>query len=147
MRAAWLCVGVLVCAVVVATAQAHDSVKVEERTKTPASLGRNVRLDFKAVPLEEGDEGLYIITASSEFGTSVELEGEEGQLAFEVSGEIALLDDGRLFIRYEARVLIEGEEGEGAFSVRSSVILKPGQDLGVSRIGDKTLMIRASYVD
>lgn len=146
MKRLWLCVSVLVCAIAVAPA-AEKPEKATQRKQSSRILARNVRLDFKAVPLEEGDSGVYIITAAREYSTAVRLQGEEGELEFEVSGEVELLDDGRIFVRLQARALLNGDGEEAEFNVFSGVILKPGQELGVSRMGDKTLMIRASYVD
>ena len=145
MKRLWLCVGILVCGMTVAAAD--NPAEAQEQEEELEVLGRNIRLDFKAVPLEPGDNGIYIITASPEYETSIRLEGVDGKIFFEVSGEVRLLDDGRIFVRYEANTIINSNDQETEFGFRSSVILKPGQELGVSRMGDKTFMIRASYVD
>lgn len=147
MKRLWLFLGILVCAIAVAVVAAATSAEVEDQKEATKVLGRNIRLDFKAVPLEEGDNGIYIITASPEYETSIRLEGDDGKIDFEVSGEVKPLDDGSIFVLYEAHTILKDKEGEAEFSVSSGVILKPGQELGVSRMGDKTLMIRVSYVD
>jgi len=93
-------------------------------------------------------EFLFIITASPEYEVSIRLEGDEEKIAFQVSGEVKLLDDNRIFVRYQAHTILnnKGEEAESSMC-SSGVILKPEQELGVSRIDEKTLIIRASYVD
>jgi len=147
MKRLWLCVGILLCGITVAAAEADNPAEVEEQEEELEILERNIRLDFKAVPLDPGDKGIYIVTASPDYETSVRHEGNDARIFFEVSGEVKLLDDGRIFVSYEANTIINSNDQETEFGFRSSVILKPGQELGVSRMGDKTFMIRASYVD
>ena len=150
MKRLWICMGILVCAIVIAVVATDASEEGEHHAKAPEHLDRldrNVRLDFQSVPLEEGDEGMYIVTASPEYETSVRVEGPDGRIAFKVGGQVRLLDDGGIFLRYETHAHLAGKGQEVEGHVRSSVILKGGQELPVSRVGDKTLMIRASYVD
>lgn len=147
MKRLWLCLGIIICAIAVAVVAADTSEEIEGQKEATKVLGKNIRLDFKAVPLEEGDKGIYIITASPEYETGIRLKGDNGKIVFEVSGKVNLLDDGSIFVRYDAHTILKDKKGEAEFSVSSGVILKPGQELGVSRMGDKTLMIRASFVD
>jgi len=146
----WTMIAICATALAVGRAEEHDDER-EEREEIEERdieiLERTVRLDFKAVPLEDGDEGVYIVTASSQYATAIRLGGDDGALEFEVSGEVRLLDDGRIFVRYEAHTFFEGEDGEAEFHVASGVVLKSGQELAVSRLGDKTLMIGATFVE
>jgi hypothetical protein len=147
MKRLWLFVSIVICAIAVSAAEAYTIAEVKERKGELNVLERNIRLDFKAVPLEKGDKGTYIITASSEYEISIRLEGEDGKIYFHVSGEVKPLKDERIFVLYTAHTILNDKNGEAEFIVSSGVILKPGQEIGVSKIGDKTLMIRASYVD
>ena len=147
MKKLWLCLGILVCGLPVAAAEADHPAKVQEQKKELRILEKNIRLEFKAVPLGEGDKGTYIITAFPDYQTGIRLQGEDGTIDFAVSGQVKVLEDGRIFVRYDARTLVTNKKGSANFIARSGVVLRPGEELGVSRMGDKTLMIRASYVE
>jgi hypothetical protein len=151
MKKIWLCLVLLVSAAVSVYAEDHreeheERGEYEEHHDEIEILERNVRLEFKTVPLEKGDQGVFIITASPEYEIGIRLEGDDGEFSFEASGEIELLDDGRIFVFYEAHTAMRGDDGELEFKTRAGVILKPGKQLGVSKIGNKTLMITATYV-
>lgn len=143
----FICVGVFILGAGLAIAEQELGAEVDDQQEHVESFGKNIRLDFMMVPLENDDKGVYIVTASPYYETSVQFEGDEGRVAFGVSGEVAIRDDGRIFVVYEATMQFKGHEGEGEFNASSSVILKLGQKVGVARMGDKTLTIRASYVD
>ena len=117
MKRLWLFVGILVCAIAVAAAGADRPAEVEEQKEEFKVLGRNIRLDFKAVPPAEGDKGIYIITATSEYEASIRLEGDDGRIDFEVFGEVKVLDDGRIFVRYKAQTILKDKKGEAEFRV------------------------------
>ena len=113
----------------------------------PVMLDRNVRLDFEMVPADADNQSLFVVTALSRFKVSVAFKGPEGGMELEASGEIVLRDDGRIFVVHETTVTFEGEQSRGHFQVSSGVILRPGEELEVSRMGEKMLVIRAAYVD
>jgi len=134
------------------TAAEPSSEKGKEKSSTKKKveqltfLKKNVRLDFKRVPLEEEDQGTFIITASPAFNTLTRFRGDFGEAEFEVSGKLKLLDDGRILLAYEAYTSFDGHEEEGAeFHVASTVILQSNKELQVARMGDKILVIRASF--
>ena len=146
MKRFWLCLGIALCVMGGGIARAENHEEVPEHKELQV-LERNIKIEFKAVPLEKGDKGTYIVTAFPEFETGIRLEGPDGKIHFVVSGEVNLLEDGKIFVRFEAHTILREKKGEAEFNVRSGVILNPGEELGVSRMGDKTFMIRASYVD
>ncbi len=111
------------------------------------TFGRNVRLDFKIIPLEGNDRGMFVITAVPEYRTSVAFSGEGHEAEVEIEGEIDLRDDGRIFVFYDAELTWEGNDGRAHFQASSGVLLHPGKALEVSRFGEKTLVIKASYID
>lgn len=119
----------------------------EDEGKEIEMLGRNLRVDFKLVPLEGDDKGTFIVTAVSEYETSVSLEGDEGRMEFEVSGEVEIHDDGRIFVLYDVSIAFKGGEGKAKFYASSGVLLEPDKALELVRLGDKTLVLRVSYVD
>ena len=130
-------------------AMADDATPVRAEDKKAATefLGKNVRIEFKRMPRDENDQGVFIITASPAFATVTSMNGANGDVEFQVSGRVELRDGGGILVTYEASMAFNGN-GQGAkFRAASSVLLQPGQELGVSRMGDKTLVIRASYVD
>ena len=119
----------------------------EGKKETTEFLGKNIRLDFRRMPHDEKDQGVFIVTASPSFKTITSINGGNGEVEFQVSGRVELRDGGGILVTYEASMAFNGN-GQGAkFRAASSVLLQPGQELGVSRMGDKTLVIRASYVD
>jgi len=143
---------VLVCALAVTAASLADDgvVGVAEELQSAEAvevLGKNVRLDFRSAAADEDDKGLHIVTASPDYEAAVHMEGKEGEIDMKISGEVRLPADDKIFVSYNARTIIEGEEGIARFKVTGSVILKPGQELGVARMGDKTFMIKASFVE
>ena len=113
----------------------------------PTMLDRNVRLDFELVPADADDQNVFVVTALSRFKIGVEFKGPGGAIEFETSGEILLRDDGRISVVHNTRVTFEGEQERGHFHVSSGILLRPGESLEVSRMGEKTLVIRASYVE
>lgn len=142
-----LCVAVMVLAVGVEGADPETPTQVEGREEKAQVLERNIRLDFKMVPLEEDDRGVFLVTASSWYQTSTRFEGEGLQIEFEVSGHVRVVDGGRFFVTYEGHVEFSGEEQEAVFHVDSSALLRPGQELEVASMGEKTLVVCASYVE
>jgi len=153
MKNLWLGLGILTCAIMITTAAADAplrkawEVKPENAQAESKILGRNVRLDFQALPRDEGDNGIYLITATSDYVTSIQLEGDDNDITFKVSGQVQILDDGKIYVGFEAYTQLTGDEGKAEFYTKSGVILESGQALGVSRIGEKTLMITATYVE
>jgi hypothetical protein len=126
---------------------AEEAVAEAEKSESGVEfLGRNVRLDFRMVPEEPDDEPLFIITAVSEFEAGASFENDGGSFSFHIDGQIEVAEDGLLLVVYEAELNMDSMEGGGKTRARSGVLLKPGQELGVARIGDKTLMIKASYL-
>ena len=115
-------------------------------TEKVEQLERNVRLEFKLVPLDEGDQASYVLAASPNFRTLTRYQNEEFEVLFEVSGRIDLVDDDRIFLAYEAHVEFDGDDEEAEMIVSSSVLLKPGKATAAARMGEKTLMVTASYV-
>ncbi len=111
------------------------------------AFDRNVRLDFKIIPLEGNDRGMFVITAVPEYETSVFFKGEGHAVEVEIEGEIGLRDDGRIFVFYDANMAWEGNNAQANFHASSGVLLRPGRELEVSRFGEKTLVMKASYVD
>jgi hypothetical protein len=147
MKKLWLLIGIVICVFaltgVAEEHHEHDDDHGEEREV----FDRNIRLDFRSVPQDEGDPGIFILTATPEFVTHVRAEGDGGEIVFEVFGEIELMDDGKFFVQFECHTFMHHKEGEAEFNVETGVILTPGKEVGVSRLGDKTLMIKASYED
>lgn len=121
----------------------HD----EEDDREFEIFDRNVRLDFKIVPLEGNDRGMFVITAVPEYETRVSFKREGQEVEVEIEGEIGLRDDGKILVFYNAHMAWEGNDSQANFHASSGVLLKPGRELEVSRFGEKTLVIRASYVD
>lgn len=142
-----ICMGILIVGMGMAMAQESTRGKIEDQGGRIEVLERNIRLDFQRIPLEGNDLGVFIVTASPWFKTTTRFSGESGAGEFNVSGKLELRDDGRIFVVFEADMAFQGNGQAADFHVRSTVLLQPGQELGVSRMGDKTLVIRASYVD
>ncbi len=147
MKSLLLCVGILVLAIGGAAAEPGASAEVEGQEEEIEILARNIRLDFKMVPLEADDKGVFLVTASSWYQTSVRFEREGTEIEFGVSGHVRIVEDDRLFITYEGHVEFSGQEEKAEFHVDSSALLQPGEECQVASMGDKTLVIRASYVD
>ncbi len=139
---------VLVLLLVQGTLAAKEETGKTERTRGGmAFLGKNVRLDFRMVPDEPDDEPLFLITAVSKFRAHASFENDEGEFSFRVGGQIDVTEEGLLLVVYEAEMSMHGMAGGGETHAGSGVLLKPGKELGVARIGDKTLMIKATYIE
>ena len=122
------------------TEEDHDDDDIEV-------LGRNIRLDFKLTPLEAGDQGSFIVTAIPEFELEVSYKGQGTKVTFTVGGEVAILDDGKILVSYSGNVFYQGGEGEAEMYSSSGVILEPGKKLKVAKLGEKTLVIEARYLE
>ncbi len=149
MKKLLLCVGL--AALIAHGAAAQDAPPPPPPAKPPVPeapfLPRNVKLDFKLLPLGENDHGTYVVTASPAFGTSVRYKRPESTIELQTSGNVQILDDGRVFMTYQMHLVYEGDGAEAAYGVSSSVALKPGQEQEVANIGEKTLVIRATLID
>ena len=111
----------------------------------PEMFQKNVRLDIWLIPLEDGDEGTFVITATPDFAAWVEFSNEAISITFKISGQIKITDDGRFFVEYKIATTFESPQGDGGFGTQSSAILEADQELSVSHIGEKTLVLRASF--
>lgn len=109
-------------------------------------LGRNVRLDFRMVPQGPDDDPFFIVTAVSQFKARASFETDEGSFSFHVEGQVDVTEEGLLLVVYEAELSMNGIEGGGETQAASGVLLKPGRELGVAQIGERTLMIKATYL-
>lgn len=144
-----LCAGL--AALIAHGAVAQDAPPQQPPAPPPAPqapfLQRNVKLDFKLLPLGENDHGTYVVTASPAFATNVRYKRPESTIELQTSGNIQLLDDGRVFVTYQMHLVFEGDAAEATYGVSSSVVLKSGQEQEVANIGEKTLVIRATLLD
>ena len=120
---------------------------VEGREQEIEVLDRNVRLDFKLVPEEEDDDPFFIVTAIAGFEMSARFEGEEGRAEFSIGGSVDFVEEDRLLVILEAELAFAGEEGEAEFGVVCGVLLVPGEEREVASMGDRTLVVRASFAD
>ena len=124
-------------------AKEEDELDIEDVEQ----FDRNIKIDFKMAPAEDHNQGTFVVTATPAFATSTFYKGAEGSIDFEVSGQVLPRDDGRLFLRYEATATAQGGHGEAEFYVYAGVLLKPGKELKTSRMGDRTLIVSASYLE
>ena len=148
----WLLLVPLCCVAIVAHAEEDGGEEYgehEERVEEAETeiLGQNVRLQFSMVPAEEDNAGLFVVTGGAWFEMTSFFQGVDGSMEYGVSGRAHWLEDGRLFVRFEARLSMQGEKEEGNFHCESGVVLVPGRELAVSRFGDKTLVVRADLID
>ena len=146
MKTRWFVISLLLCPAFAVVAGEHQEKSHGEYAHELRVLDRNIKLVFQAIPLDPGDTELFIITASPHYEVDVRLEGDDGELFFGVSGEIELTDDGKIFVTYEAHMALSGDDGKAEFNSGGGAILKPGKPFGVAKIGEKTLVITASYV-
>ena len=138
-------IGILIaCAAVAAEDVAAPSA---EETAATEALGRNVRLDFRLLPLEKDNEEVFVVTASSWYETALRFEGPEIELEFAVSGTIELVDSGKILIQCDVELVYEGKDTEAEISTLCSAILKPGVDLEIAKMGDRTLVVRATFIE
>ena len=119
----------------------------EEHEEELEILARNVRLEFLVVPLEEGDRGSHIVTATPWYTTHTKIIGEEMILNFHAAGHVRIIEDNELFVTFEVEVEYEAPGTSAEFHVDSSARLIAGKELEIATMGDKTLVIRASYAD
>jgi len=147
MRRLLVCLGVLLFVIGADAAQPETSTEAESGEKDIEILERNIRLDFRIAPGKKGDEGIFIVTASSWYETEIRFTGKGSLVTFALSGHVRMLEDGRLFVTYGGHLEFDGKDGKAAFSVDSSALLKPGQEMDIASMGDKKLAVRASYVE
>lgn len=126
-----------------AGATASDTQAKQDQAST---VTKNIRLDFKMMPLEDDDNGVFIITAGPGYRTSTHWDGEGNDIRFEVSGTITIRDDGKLVVKYDAHLLFHTGEGRAEFRTSSTVLLEAGKELTVAQMGEKTLMICATPI-
>lgn len=127
------------------TASSAGEEKADAKSSAPEILEKNVRLDIWLIPLEDGDEGTFVITATPDFATWVEFSSEAISISFKISGAITIMGDGRFLVEYETTTTFDSPQGDGGFGTQSSALLEADQELSVSHIGEKTLVLRASF--
>lgn len=111
----------------------------------PEPLARNVRIDFKTIPLADDDKGVFIITGSNQYETRTEFKGDGTRVRFGSFGTLRIQDTGRLFLTYHTHLQLEGPEGKASFYVEGGILLIPGKETELARMGDKILVVTASY--
>ena len=124
-----------------------DEEEFEEHEEELEVLHRNVRLEFKVLPLEEGDRGAYVVTATPWYTTHAKFIGEKIHLDFHAGGHVRIMDDNEFFVTFEVEVGYEVPGTTAEFHVDSSARLVAGQALEVASMGDKTLVISAAYAE
>jgi hypothetical protein len=105
-----------------------------------------VRVDVKLIPIEDDDQKMYVTTASHQYSTWIEYESEFIEISFGISGKVLILDDGNIFVTYNASTTFSEEDSNGEFGSEGSAVLTPGKETEVAHVGEKTLVIKASYV-
>jgi|ETNmetMinimDraft_26_1059896.scaffolds.fasta_scaffold36129_3 hypothetical protein len=118
-----------------------------EHAEREEPLDRNVRLEFKVVPLENEDREVFLVAASPGFHHRTEYEGEGVRVEFEVSGRIEIRENGHIFLIFESALAYEGANESAVFHVESSIVMEPGDTVEVASMGDKNLVIYANYAE
>ena len=153
MKKVGMLIGVVLCAVVFAViADDHWEEHKQECCEEMEVFDRNIRLDLNARSPEGDNPGLFIIVASSWFETNVMFEGEGGEMEFSVEGELELLDDGKIFLRFEAYSRTERDDdvhddSAAEFSAASSIILTSAEEQSIASLGEKTLIVKATFME
>lgn len=147
MKKAFVVMAAVLLILAVGRSEEEMGETVEGREDEFEVLDRNVRLDFKLVPEEEDDDPFFIVTAISGFQTRARFEGGEQRGERYVGGRVDFVEEDRLLVILEVEMGIAGEEGEAEFNVTCGVLLTPGEEREVASIGEKTLVVRASFAD
>ena len=106
---------------------------------------RNIRLDFRLVPEEEDDKPTFVVTAIPRYRTMGRYANADGEGMLEISGEVDIREDNQILVVLEAEMEFRSGEKETGWHVSTGVLLKPGEEFEVARMGEKTLVVRASY--
>lgn len=158
MKKRLLCVGIMLLAAGVALADEEEREEPEhhahyeheeeyaEHEREPDILDRNVRLEFMLVPKEDDDTSMFIITASSWFETSTRYENDDIHFDWSVAGHIRIIDDEELFVTVEGHMAYTGNGEEAEFRIESSARVVAGRNFKLASMGDKTLLVRATFV-
>jgi len=113
------------------------------------NIDKNVRLDFTIISQNGNTEKFYLITASQVYETELRQQDNNNHYSYlEISGKVRLLVQNRIFVAYEFNYRNQQKNKVGEdITLQSSVILKPGQEIEVANQGNKTLKIKASYLE
>jgi hypothetical protein len=150
MKMTFALVATAILAIGASIAQGEPDVTASDtaaKQEQPIAITKNIRLDFKMIPLEEDDNGVFILTAGPEYRTSTRWDGEGTEIRFEVSGKITIREDGKLVVQYAAHLRFHTAEGKAEFRTASTVLLEAGKELAVAQMGEKTLMICATPIN
>jgi hypothetical protein len=139
-----LAIGMALLAVIgtVRADEADADVSPEHRVE----LGRNVRLDFEIVPEDRPEDGLFVVAAVGAFELSTSFENEGAGAVVWLAGELELRE-ARILVTLNAEVIHRGEGGTLEVSTSCAALVKPGQVYEVAKVGEKTLTLRATYLD
>lgn len=103
----------------------------------------SIRVTFKLMPMDANEKDVFVVS-NGEFSTSREWKGDGSSFALEITGALELQPDGRLVMTFKAALHGEGPDGTGDFRVSTHLLLAPGKELEVARLGDKTLVVNFS---
>jgi hypothetical protein len=138
---------VAVCTVCAAAGDDEPAGAPDADVRRPEALGRNVRLDFRLVPEEPDDRPTFVVTAVPGYRTRTRFENDMHEIVLAVSGGVELLSKDRILVSVDAEMAFHSEQADAEFHVSSGVLVTPGQDREVASMGERVLVIRASYPD
>ena len=136
----------LMLAVTVGVAQDKSALTEEPHMD---ELGKNVRLEFAMVPEDGDDEPAFVVTAVSRFGTRISYKGDTERFELSANGKVGIKEDGKILVLMDVDMEYENENSgdEAEFSATCSALLTAGQPKKVASMGEKLLMVTATYPD
>ncbi len=147
MKKVFIAIAVVMLTIGVARASEQPVETAQGKDNDVEVLDRNIRLDFRLVPEEENDKPAFIVTAVSTYETSARFKNEDKRVMLSVSGGVEKWEGNKILVLLNVELAFSGDEQEAEFYVSSGVLLEPGEECEVARMGERTLVVRASYPD
>jgi hypothetical protein len=108
---------------------------------------RTVKLSFKFEPQNPGDQPSTILCAGGRYGASVTFEAAGNTIQARIGGHLRMLNDKEVFVTFETEFGMRNNDGGGMMGAEGSARLLVGKERKLAIIGDRALVVTATFED
>lgn len=108
---------------------------------------RTVKLTFKFEPQNPGDHPSVILCAGGNYGVSVTFEAAGNTIQARIGGRLRVLNDQEVFLTFATEFGMRNNDGGGVMAAEGSARLALGKERKLAIIGDRSLVVTATFED
>ncbi len=111
-------------------------------------LGRTYKLRMQMIPVEDDDEPHWLLVATREFEYELNFgNGREG-MHFELEGRIyPVAGREEVLMVYHVNLAFHGDDGDGNVRASGSAVVRLGQEMLLTALGDHSLKVKVTGID